>query len=370
MKIVSILGTQLDFVQALPVSQLLRPRHLETFIYPGRHSDFRSARGYAAHLNVPQPEVNLDINLAECDRSLASLLLRLERILIERQPDLVIVRGGSMPALAGASAAARLQLPLAHIDGGRRSYGMCGPDEVNGPVVDHLANWVFCSSTAAQQRLAAEGVCDGVVISGDVLLDATLRYLPLARLHSTVLSRIGLPSGVYLLAMIGRDDALDNPAWLRGVVSAFNAIREPVVWPCAPNLRLAIDQLGMTLASHILLIEPVSYLDRLQLVGEARVVVTDLDEVQREAYFLSVPCITVSDTSESPETVDTGWNRLVGALPDQIIGTVRDFQPPASHPAIYGDGHAAECIVAVLNDHPIEFGRNYERAPLPLPNAA
>jgi UDP-GlcNAc3NAcA epimerase len=229
---------------------------------------------------------------------------------------------------------------------------------------------VFCSSPAAQQRLAAEGVCDGVVVSGDVLLDTTLRYLPLARLRSTVLSRIGLPSGVYLLAMIGRDDTLDNPVRLRGIVSAFNAIREPIVWPCAPHLRLALDQLGIALASHILPIEPVGYLDRLQLAGEARAVVTDLDEVQREAYFLQIPCITVSDTTESPETVDAGWNRLAGARPDQIIATVRDFQPPASHPAIYGDGHAAECIVTVLNDHPIEFGRNYGRAPLSLPVAA
>ncbi len=366
MKIASILGGHMDFVQALPVSQLLRPQHTETLIYPGRYSDFHMARGYVEHLGVPQPDVNLDINLDEWDRSFSNLLSRLERTLIERQPDLVIVRGGSAPALGGALAATRLQLPLAHIDGGRRAYRKRGPEEVNWLVADRLADYVFCSSQAAQQRLVAEGVCDGVVVSGDVLLDAAQRYLSLARLHSTVLERIGLPSGVYLLAMIGRADSVDNPVRLRGLISAFNAIREPIVLPCTPHLRQALGHLGMTLTPHILPIESVGYLDRLQLISESRAVITDLDELQREAYFLSIPCITVRDSTESPETVEVGWNRLVGTQPHQIIETVRDFQPPANHPPVFGDGHAAERIVKALNDNPIVFGHNYGRTPLSI----
>jgi UDP-N-acetylglucosamine 2-epimerase len=364
MKIVSILGAHLDFVQALPINQLLRPHHTETLIYPGRYSDFHAARGYVEHLGVPQPDVNLDINLTEWDHSFSNLLSRLERTLIERKPDLVIVRGGGVPALAGALAAARLQLPLAYIDGGRRAYCKRGPEEVNRLVVDRLADYVFCSSQAAQQRLLAEGVSDGVVVSGDVLLDVTQHYLPLARVHSTVLERIGLPSGVYLLAMIGHADSVDDPVRLRGLISAFNAIREPIVLPCTPHLRQALGRLGMTLTPHILPIESVGYLDRLQLISESRAVITDLDELQREAYFLAIPCITVHDTTASPETVEAGWNRLAGAQPDQIIGTVRDFQPPINHPPIFGDGHAAERIVENLNDTPIEFGHHYGRTPL------
>jgi len=366
MKIASIVGAHLDFVQALPISQLLRAQHTETLIYPGRYSDFHVARGYVEHLGIPQPDVNLDINLADWDRSFANMLSRLERTLIERQPDLVIVRGGDVPAMAGALAAARLQIPLAHIDGGRRAYCKRGPEEINRLVADRLADWVFCSSVMAQQRLAGEGVCDGVVVSGDVLLDVTQRYVPLAHLHSTVLSRLGLPSGVYLLAMISRTDTVKDPARLREIIRAFNAIREPIVLPCELHLRQALDQLGMTLASHILPIEPVGYLDRLQLIGESRAVLTDQDEIQREAYFLSIPCVTVRDTTESPETVNAGWNRLVGTQLDQIVNTVRDFQPPLDHPPIYGDGHAAERIVDVLNGQPIQFGHNYGHAPLSL----
>ncbi|MBI5566865.1 MAG: UDP-N-acetylglucosamine 2-epimerase [Chloroflexi bacterium] len=366
MKIASIVGAHLDFVPAFAVSQLLRPQHTEILIYPGRYSDFHATRGYVEHLGISQPDVNLDINVADWDRAFPGLLMRLERTLIERQPDLVIVRGGDSPALAGAVAAARLQLPLVHIDGGRRAYSKRGPEEINRLVADRLADWVFCSSVMAQQRLAAEGMCDGVVVSGDVLLDVTLRYLPLARLHSTVLARIGLPTGVYLLAMLGRADIVDDPVRLRDLIRAFNAIREPVVMPCGPHLQQALDQVGVTLANHILPIEPVGYLDQLQLIKESRAVLTDLDEIQREAYGLSIPCFTVRDTTESPETVDAGWNRLVGTRPDQIVNTVGNFQPPLDHPAIFGDGHAAERIVAVLNDHPIEFGHNYGRAPLSL----
>ncbi|MBP7688463.1 MAG: UDP-N-acetylglucosamine 2-epimerase [Thermoflexales bacterium] len=366
MKIASILGAHLDFVQALPISQLLRPQHTETLIYPGRYSDFHVARGYVEHLGIPQPDVHLDIHIGDWDQAFANLFARLERTLIERQPDLVIVRGGGSPALAGALAAARLKIPLAHIDGGRRAYCKRGPEEVNRLVADRLADWVFCSSVMARQRLNAEGVCDGVVVSGDVLLDVTQRYLPLARAHSTILARIGLPSGVYLLAMVESADTLNNPVRLRGLISAFNAIREPIVLPCGPRLRQAIEQLGLTLATHILPIEPVGYLDRLQLINESRAVLTDLDELQREAYFLSIPCVTLHDTTESPETVHVGWNRLAGTQPDQIVSTVRDFQPPRDHPPILGDGHAADRIVDALNGQPIEFGYNYGRAPLSL----
>ncbi len=366
MKIASIVGAHLDFVQALPVSQLLRRRHAEVLIYPGRYSDLHVARGYVEHLGISQPDVHLDIQMADWEKSFATVLARLERALIERQPDLVLVYGGNEPALAGALAAARLRLPLAHIDGGRRAYSKQGPGEVNRLVTDRLADWIFCSSVPAQQRLAAEGICDGVVVSGDVLLDVTSRYLPLAQLHSTVLTRIGLSAGVYILAMINHADTLAEPARLRSLISAFNAIREPIVLPCGPRLQQALDQLGVIPAAHVLPLEPVGYLDRLQLLSGARAVLTDLDEIQREAYFLSVPCITVRDSTESPETVHTGWNRLSGAQPTQIVSTVRDFQPPVDHPPIYGDGHAAERIVDVLSERPIEFGYNYDRAPLSL----
>lgn len=366
MKVASILGAQLDFVQALPVSQLLRPRHEELLIYPGRHTDFHMARGYVEQLGVPQPDVSLDIGLSDWSPQFATLLSRLERMLIERRPDLVIVHGGSVTALAGALAAARLQLPLARLDGGRRAYSKDAPDEVNRLVADRLADWVFCGSVQAQRRLAAEGLCDSVIVSGDLLLDVVERYLPLARAHSTILARIGLHPGVYLLAMVGRADLLDNPARLRGFVRACNAIREPIVLICPTCLRDAIDQLGLTLASHILSIEPVGYLDRLMLGSQARAIITDLDELQREAYFLSIPCLTVRDTTEAPETVEVGWNCLVGTQPDRIIATVRDFAPPLDHPPVLGDGHAAERIVATLNSSPIVFGHNYGRVPLSL----
>ena len=364
MKIASVVGAHLDFVQASLLSRLLRLRHTEILIYPGRRSDFHAARSYIAHLDIVQPDVSLDISANDWEQSFANLLLRLERTLIERRPDLVIVRGEGPATLAGALAAARLHVPLARIDGGRRAYVKHAPDEVSRLIADRLADRIFCGSEAARQRLAAEGLCHEVMVSGDGLLDTAQHYLPLAHTLSTLLARIGLHPGVYLLAMLDRAETLDNPVRLRGLVSALNAIREPVVLPCPPQLRQAIEQLGMTLAAHILPIEPVGYLDRLMLASQARAIITDLDEIQREAYGVAVPCITVRETTESPETVDAGWNRLVGTQPDRLISTVRDFEPPYDHPPVLGDGHAIEHIAAALIAHPIEFGQDLDTCPV------
>ena len=359
MKIVSVVGAYPDVVQASLLSRLLRPHHTEIVIYPGRRSDFYDARGDTARLDIVQPHVSLDIDVDDWEQSFANLVLRLERALIERRPDLVIVRGEGPATLAGALTAARLHIPLARIDGGRRAYVKHAPNEVSRLIADRLADWIFCGSEAASQRLAAEGLSHGVIVSGDGLLDVAQHYLPLARMHSTLLTRIGLHPGVYLMAMVGSAETLDNPVRLRGIVSALNAIREPIVLPCPPRLRQAIEQLGMTLVAHILPIEPVGYLDRLMLTSQARAIITDLDEIQREAYGVAVPCITVRETTESPETVDTGWNQLVGTQPDRLISVVRDFEPPHDHPPVLGDGHAIERIAAVLNVSPIEFGANY-----------
>ncbi len=358
MKIASVVGAQLDFVQAGLLSRLLRPRHTEILIYPGRRSDFHITHTYIAHLDTVQPHVSLDINVDEWEQSFANLLSRLERVLIERRPDLIIVRGEGPATLAGALTAARMDIPLVRIDGGRRAYVKHAPNEVSRLIADRLADWIFCGSEAASQRLAVEGICHGVIVSGDGLLDVAQYYLPLARIHSTLLARIGLHPNVYLMAVVGYAETLANPVKLRRIIGALNAIREPIVLPCPPQLRQAIEQLGMTLAAHILPIEPVGYLDRLMLASQARAIITDLDEIQREAYGVAVPCITVRETTESPETVDAGWNKLVGTQPDQLIDAVRDFESPHEHPPVLGDGHAIERIAAVLNATPIEFSAN------------
>jgi len=366
MKIASIAGAHLDFILAMPISQRLRRHHIEVLIYPGRHNDFHMSRLYAEHLALTSPDINLDVNLSDCETAAPLLLSRVEKALLEHQPDLVIVRGETTLTLVTALAANRLHFPLVRIDGGRRAYTKHAPEEMARLVADRLADMVFCSSAAAQQRLAAEGIVDGVHLSGDILADVVRQYLPLAETRSSILSRVGLCPGYYVLAILNHLDTLDNPVRVRGIVSALNAIREPIVLPSHPQTRPAIEKLGLALAPHILLIDPVAYLDQLMLVSRARAILTDDDQIQREAYYLSIPCITVRETTESPETVEAGWNRLVGMQPDQIIATVRDFAPPVDHPPVLGDGCAADRIVGVIERERIEYSQNYGRVPISL----
>jgi len=222
----------------------------------------------------------------------------------------------------------------------------------------------------AVQHLAEEGIVSGVTYSGDVMLDVLLQSLPVARAESTILSRVGLPPGYYLLATVHRAYNTDDPENLRRIVGAFNAIREPIVFPVHPRTRAALDRLGLNFAPHVLAIEPVGYLDMLMLESNARAILTDSGGVQREAYFLAIPCITLREETELIETVQVGWNQLVGTQPERILAAVRDFIPPADHPPLFGDGQAAERIINVIESGSIEFGRNYDRIAVPVMSAA
>jgi UDP-N-acetylglucosamine 2-epimerase len=194
------------------------------------------------------------------------------------------------------------------------------------------------------------------------MLDALQQNLAIARKESTILQRVGLPAGVYLLATVHRASNTDDALNLRNIISAFNAIREPIVFPVHPRTRAAIERAGLQLAPHVLGIDPVGYLDMLALESQARAILTDSGGVQREAYFLQKPCITLREETELMETVTAGWNCLVGTRPDRIVATVRDFEPPSEYPLLFGDGHAAERIGALIDAAPIEFGQNYDRS--------
>jgi UDP-N-acetylglucosamine 2-epimerase len=366
MKIVSIVGARPEFIQAAPVSRALRRQHQEILIHTGQHYDYRMSRVFFEHLQLPEPDIDLEVGSGSHGEQTGEMLARLERALLDVKPDAVIIRGDTNSTLVGALAASKLHIPLVHIEAGERSYNKRMPEEINRLVADRLSDLLFCVTQTAVRHLTEEGIVNGVHFSGDVMLDALQQNLPVARAESTILSRVGLPAGYYLLATVHRAANTDNPDNLRRIVSAFNAIREPIVFPVHPRTRAVIDQLELTFAPHVLAIEPVGYLDMLMLESNARAILTDSGGVQREAYFLSVPCITLREETELSETVQAGWNRLVGAQPDRIIETVRDFEPPAEHPLLFGNGHAADYIAATITGGSLEFGQNYDRVAAPL----
>lgn len=348
MKVLSIVGARPEFIQAAPVSRVLNCRHEEILVHTGQHYDFLMSQVFFQDLAILEPHYNLGVGSGPHGKQTAEMLCRLEEVMLSEQPDWVIVRGDTNSTLAGALAASKLQIPLAHIESGARSFTRAMPEEINRIVADHVADMLFCIAPSAITNLAAEGISHRVHYVGDVMYDATLCYLPIARQTSRVTAQLGIKHKDYFLATVHRAANTDDHFSLRQIVAAFNAIDVPIVFPVHPRTRKALDRLKLTLGPHVRVIEPVGYLDMLALEDGAQVILTDSGGVTREAYFLGIPCITLREETEHVETVEHGWNVLAGSDAERILSAVAHFRPTGSRPAIYGDGTAAEKIIAIL----------------------
>ncbi len=348
MKVLSIVGARPEFIQSTPLSRALRKKYQEVLVHTGQHYDYRMSQTFFDELGIPAPDYNLEVGSGSHGRQTAEILMRLEEVLQQERPNLVIVRGDTNSTMAGALAASKLNIPIAHVEAGERSFNRQMPEEINRLVADRISDWHFCASHAAVNHLAAEGIVSSVFWSGDVMLDALSTNLPLARKKSIILTRQGLTPKQYALVTIHRAYNTDDPARLKSIVEALNQIDEKIIFPAHPRTRSALQRLGLVFGGHVTLVEPVGYYDMVVLEENARIIVTDSGGVQREAYMLCVPCITLRDETEWTETVDAGWNRLVKVEATQIIKTWFSFTPPHEHPPIFGDGKAGEKIADIL----------------------
>jgi UDP-GlcNAc3NAcA epimerase len=348
MKVLSIVGARPEFIQAAPVSRALRVAHTEVLVHTGQHYDYHMSQVFFQELDLPTPDYNLGIGSGPHGQQTGAMLAALEPVLLKEQPDWVLIRGDTNSTLAGALAASKARLPLAHIEAGARSFDRDMPEEINRLVADRLSDLLFCISPSGVENLAAEGVTEGVHYVGDVMYDAVLHAMPLAIRRSEVLSRLGVSHQGYVLATVHRAANTDNPVTLTRIVSALNSLEEPVVFPLHPRAAQAIVGLGVSFRPHVRAIEPVGYLDMLMLESSARVILTDSGGVTREAYFLAVPCVTLRLQTEHVETIALGWNTLVGSEPEHILETVKHFRPIGPRPPVYGDGAAAKRIVRTL----------------------
>lgn len=370
MKIISIVGARPEFIQSAPVSRALRERHRELLVHTGQHYDYRMSQTFFDELGIPAPDYNLEVGSGSHGRQTAEILSRLEDVLLAERPDLVIVRGDTNSTLAGALAAAKLHIPVAHIEAGERSFDRRMPEEINRVVTDSISDYFFCVSRTAMRHLAAEGIVEGVHWTGDVMLDANLHNRPIARRNSDVLARLELRPGGYALVTVHRAGNTDDPARLGNIVAALNRAPETVVFPVHPRTRAALQRIGAEFAPQVQLIEPLGYFDMMVLEENARLIATDSGGVQREAYFFGKPCLTLRDETEWTETVEAGWNVLTGNDPDRIAELWRTFAPPAAQPPIFGDGNAAQKIAQVLSETPAAFGQTRRASAAPEPVAA
>jgi UDP-N-acetylglucosamine 2-epimerase len=350
MKVLSIVGARPEFVQATPVSKALRRRHTEILVHTGQHYDYRMSELFFEQLGLAAPDYNLEIGSGAHGRQTGEMLGALEDVILAEQPDWVIIRGDTNSTIAGALAAAKLRVPLAHIEAGERSFNRDMPEEINRVVADRVSDLLFCISHTAVENLSAEGITRGVHYVGDVMLDAVIQMIPIAQRTSSILGDLGVEPGRFVLATVHRASNTDDPSNLRNIVSALSRVAMPVVFPVHPRTKHAIDRLGLEFGSNVRVIPPVGYLDILRLEDGAEAIVTDSGGVTREAYFLERRCITLRDETEHVGTVSAGWNTLVGTEPERVVGAVENFRPAAAHPPIFGDGHAAQHIVRILEE--------------------
>jgi UDP-GlcNAc3NAcA epimerase len=349
MKAVSVVGARPQFIKAAPVSRELRKEHKEISVHTGQHYDYLMSAIFFNELGIPEPDYNLGVGSASHGRQTGEMLIRIEKALLTEKPDWVLVYGDTNSTLAGALAAAKLHIPVAHVEAGLRSFNREMPEEINRILTDHVSDLLFCPTETAVRNLAREGITKGVHNVGDVMYDAVLHNIGIAEQRSHILERLGIEPKAYLLATVHRPQNTDRAESLRSILSAFNALDELIVFPAHPRTSEAIERLGYHLRPNVKLIEPVSYLDMLVLEKNARLILTDSGGVQKEAYFFGVPCVTLREETEWVETVEAGWNVVVGASRMEIVSAVNGSnRPPTRPPAVFGGGRAACRIVARL----------------------
>jgi UDP-GlcNAc3NAcA epimerase len=346
-RILTVVGNRPQFIKSGPVSLALAGRAEEAVLHTGQHYDPALSEVFFDELGLDPPRYRLEAGSGTHAEQTARMLPGIETAVLAEEPDWVLVYGDTNSTLAGALAAAKVGVPVAHVEAGLRSFDRTMPEELNRIVVDRVSDLLFCPTDLAADNLAAEAVTDGVHVVGDVMLDANLRLAPLARERSRALETAGVEPGSYLLLTLHRPSNTEAGSLTR-IAAALNSLTEAVVFPAHPRAAQALETLGIELGGHVRVVPPVGYLDFAALASQARLVLTDSGGVQKEAYWYGVPCVTLRTSTEWVETVETGWNRLTGDDPGLIAQAVAEAGPGREHPPLYGDGRAAARVAELL----------------------
>lgn len=361
MKLLTVIGARPQFIKAAVVSRAIAAfngraaggrRMEEILVHTGQHYDDNMSAVFFQELCIPEPAHHLGVGSGPHGQQTGRMLEGLERVMQQERPDLVMVYGDTNSTLAGALAASKLGLPVAHVEAGLRSYNRTMPEEINRVVTDHLSALLLCPTARAVKNLSCEGLVTGVHQVGDVMYDSLLFNLKQAEQHAGILNRLGLQPGRYGLATVHRAENTDRPATLRTLIATLGMLGLPVVLPLHPRTKAAMQAAGVEAPEQVRLIPPASYHEMLGLERHARIILTDSGGVQKEAFLLGVPCVTLRNETEWVETVEAGLNRVAGTEPGAILAAARAFleETPVASMKPYGDGHAAEAIVQVLAD--------------------
>jgi len=355
-KILTIIGARPQFIKAAMVSRAIvahnrraeSPAVVEEILHTGQHYDANMSDIFFRQMGIPEPVVNLHAGTGMHGEMTGRMLIRIEQEILSRKPDWILVYGDTNSTLAGALAAAKLHVPVAHVEAGLRSFNKRMPEEINRILTDHVSSLLLCPTRAAMDNVKNEGLTHGAHHVGDVMYDAALVFGEIAGRSSTILRDLDLAPRQYHLATVHRAENTDDPDRLQSILSAFTEIDGRVVFPIHPRTRIKLDDCNLRIQSqNIIFADPVSFLDMVQLEKYASCILTDSGGVQKEAYFHGVPCITLRNETEWVETVHSGWNQVVGADKEQIKTAVRQARK-GSIITEYGNGNSADHVLELL----------------------
>lgn len=363
MKLISIVGARPQFIKAAPVSRAIEQHNLdnhgpqitEILVHTGQHYDYKMSQVFFDQLEILPPRYNLGVGSGNHGQMTGAMLAKIETVLLKERPDWVLVHGDTNSTVAGAMAAVKLHIPVAHVEAGLRSFNRRMPEEINRVLTDHISSILFCPTDTAVINLKKEGITKGVFNVGDVMYDAFLANKNLAHQKSDILSDLELKPKSYCLATVHRQENTEDPRRLLNIFTAFEELSSadcPFIILLHPRTRKAFQRhKGKVLLSpHVRLLSPASYLDMIALEVHARVILTDSGGVQKEGYFARVPCVTLRDETEWIETIEAGWNHLGGAdcrqIADAFEKAINSF--PLEQSGVYGDGNASHLLLRNL----------------------
>ncbi|MFA5029977.1 MAG: UDP-N-acetylglucosamine 2-epimerase (non-hydrolyzing) [Patescibacteria group bacterium] len=353
MKIVSVVGARPQFIKLAPLSKQLKKKYNEIIIHTGQHYDIEMSQNFFDTLQIPKPNINLNIGSATHGEQTARMLEALEKNFIKIRPSLVIVYGDTNTTMAGALAAAKLHIPIAHIESGMRSFNKHMPEEINRIVTDHVSDLLFCSTQQPVQWLMKENITENVFMVGDLMIDALRNNVKIASKKSKILNKFSLQPKTFNLATIHRAENTDDKKRLKKILTAIIRSNYPTIFPIHPRTRKMIHLYGLQkllTSKTIIPTEPIGYFDMLVLEKNAHLILTDSGGVQKEAFFFKTPCITMRDETEWVETTKQKWNILSGANEKIITRLLHTFPKPKSYHPVYGDGKTASKILEIINN--------------------
>lgn len=361
-KIVTIIGARPQFVKAAVLSRLIRTekwndKFTEILVHTGQHYDQNMSDVFFTDMEIPKPDYNLNIGSGTHGKMTGQMLISIEEVLLKEKPDILLVYGDTNSTLAGSLAASKLHIPVIHVEAGLRSFWKYMPEEQNRILTDHISDFLFCPTATAVENLKKEGITKGVYNVGDIMLDANLFYQDklqkekeqgIDRLEKIKALNFDIKNNDFILATVHRAENTDNIDKLKNIIDAFNSIATNIVLPLHPRTRKIITENNFKLNSNVIVIDPVGYFEMLDLELRCKCIITDSGGVQKEAYFMKKPCITLRDQTEWVETVESGWNTIAGTEKDNIINRYNKLRKPESHIEFYGKGETGSKILMTL----------------------